>query len=56
MPVGDAPLRVPQNGWMHVIIGGTHRGASPTQPQVIRNANQGLASMYRHCGLDPQSF
>jgi len=31
--VGDAPLRVPQNGGVYVIIGGTHRGASPTQPQ-----------------------
>jgi len=29
--VGDAPLRVPQNGGVHVIIGGTHRGASPTK-------------------------
>ena len=25
--VGDAPLRVPQNGR----VGGTHRGASPTE-------------------------
>ena len=49
MAVGDAPLRVPQNGEVHVIIGGTHRGASPTQPQEIRktiNTNESAKILY----------